>query len=393
MVDLASSPQGPFHRQHICPCNVPFDFRPIRIHVYRNGDERNSSRVVHVTRRYFRHWIVFLDQLTKILKTTTAVNKLYTIDGRQISHFEDLEPDGEYVAVERGPFIPCNYGTLAEKLRNRNTRFIVPGASRNGHNGEHFLNGAEGVDIYLKQHGYGSCTGLPYPFDGFEKSPSCSYIHSMANGEDELMVPVPNQPSWRQTSSEASKHAQIQEESDSNAVVIKISVPQLQTNATTARKASLSPLQIEEGQIRPASRSAGTQTTEKETQSPMEQESENVSKREKPGFEADAPAARTLKKDLSIDLDYQKEAENPKIPQKLEPAKGATWFTEDFDDPDVDVLCLPPIGIRPGKLAERGELLLYETERIRRSRTTHNLGYPSLRNLNAASFDPDFDNI
>ncbi|RCN43396.1 Doublecortin [Ancylostoma caninum] len=80
------------------------------IRVYKNGDERDPGKLITVTRREYKHWIVFLDALTRKLGTTTAVHKLFTTRGIRVEHFTELENNGEYVAVERGPFIDCNYG-------------------------------------------------------------------------------------------------------------------------------------------------------------------------------------------------------------------------------------------------------------------------------------------
>lgn len=50
-----------------------------------------------------------------------------------------------------------------------------------------FLEGAESLDIYMKHHGYGSITGLAYPFDSmFMKSPrSVSLLAEHYRGDDE----------------------------------------------------------------------------------------------------------------------------------------------------------------------------------------------------------------
>ncbi|CAJ0957869.1 unnamed protein product, partial [Mesorhabditis belari] len=226
------------HRLHGCPCNVDFDFRPIKIHVYKNGDERDEGRIVHVTRRHFRHWIVFLDHLTRVLRTTTAVNKLFTIDGRSITHFEDLESNGEYVGVEKGPFVACDYGRFVEKLRNRDTRFMVSGISFPNLYREHFLDGADAMDIYLKQHGYGSCTGLPYPMDGFEKSSSLSFLKTSPNGgSQERLQEIGREPSWVKSVNEKSpKDRPPSRIPISNGKALTKSHPDLRINLTGIRQ-------------------------------------------------------------------------------------------------------------------------------------------------------------
>ncbi|PIO75106.1 hypothetical protein TELCIR_02871, partial [Teladorsagia circumcincta] len=62
------------------PPKILYDFHAIRIRVYKNGDERDPGKLITITRREYKHW------------------------------FTELEHNGEYVAVERGPFIECSYG-------------------------------------------------------------------------------------------------------------------------------------------------------------------------------------------------------------------------------------------------------------------------------------------
>ncbi|KAL6733599.1 hypothetical protein Aduo_004232 [Ancylostoma duodenale] len=213
------------------PPKVDFDFQAIRIRVYKNGDERDPGKLITVTRREYKHWIVFLDALTRKLGTTTAVHKLFTTRGIRVEHFTELENNGEYVAVERGPFIDCNYGvarvwTQTERGHPEASRVGPAGKSHvtvrepsprdkelltrdksededdddvdfpaNLRNYEKysvtkwtslvrvtetkpaFLNSGDSMDIYLKKEGYGSTTGLPYPLDGLSRSPNASALH------------------------------------------------------------------------------------------------------------------------------------------------------------------------------------------------------------------------
>uniref|UniRef100_A0A1I7U5I6 Doublecortin domain-containing protein n=1 Tax=Caenorhabditis tropicalis TaxID=1561998 RepID=A0A1I7U5I6_9PELO len=144
---------------------------PIR--VFRNGDMFDQGRILVVTRKQFKHWIVFLDALTDILRTATAVRRLFSIQGDPIHHFDELETNGEYVAVETGPFINVPYGRTRFTLRGKRYNPIIRAPQLI----PTFLHSAESMDIYLKKEGYGTITGLPYPFDGIlSRSPSASNI-------------------------------------------------------------------------------------------------------------------------------------------------------------------------------------------------------------------------
>ncbi|KAF8362945.1 hypothetical protein PRIPAC_89868 [Pristionchus pacificus] len=159
---------------------VDFNFRPIKIIVYRNGEDLDPGTVVMVTRREYKHWIVFLDGLTKKLKTTTAVHRVFDTNGIRIESFDELRHGGEYVAVEKMPFIPCLYGS--KRVAPISARvFHVPWTVEESH--PSFLDGAESMDIYMKKQGYGSFTGLPYPLDGIVlKSPRYSSFNPDASG-------------------------------------------------------------------------------------------------------------------------------------------------------------------------------------------------------------------
>ncbi|KAK5966508.1 hypothetical protein GCK32_018649, partial [Trichostrongylus colubriformis] len=107
------------------------------IRVYKNGEERDPGKLITITRREYKHWIVFLDALTRKLGTTTAINRLYTTHGVRVEHFNELEHNGEYVAVERGPFIECNYGayrvwTQTERVGSEKMKMDITGASSGG---------------------------------------------------------------------------------------------------------------------------------------------------------------------------------------------------------------------------------------------------------------------
>ncbi|VDO82629.1 unnamed protein product [Heligmosomoides polygyrus] len=165
------------------PPRVQFDFRAIRIRVYKNGDERDPGKLITVTRREYKHWIVFLDALTRKLGTTTAINRLYSTHGVRVDHFTELEHNGEYVAVERGPFIDCNYGanrvwTQTERKWTSLVR-VTEGKPI-------YLHSGDSMDLFLKKAGYGSTTGLPFPLDGLSKSPNLSAANLSGLSKEKL---------------------------------------------------------------------------------------------------------------------------------------------------------------------------------------------------------------
>lgn len=48
--------------------------------------------------------------LTQRMDMNAPVHKLFRIDGAPINQFEELEPEGHYVAVSSGPFLLLDYG-------------------------------------------------------------------------------------------------------------------------------------------------------------------------------------------------------------------------------------------------------------------------------------------
>uniref|UniRef100_A0A1I7WRP9 Doublecortin domain-containing protein n=1 Tax=Heterorhabditis bacteriophora TaxID=37862 RepID=A0A1I7WRP9_HETBA len=114
------------------------------IHVYKNGDNYDEGKIIAVTRREFKHWVVFLDGLTEKLETATAVHRLYTLKGIRVDH---------------------KWTSLVRILDSKPT----------------YLNSGDSMDIYLRKEGYGSYTGLPYPFDGvIVKSPSALHMSGLS---------------------------------------------------------------------------------------------------------------------------------------------------------------------------------------------------------------------
>ncbi|OZC12011.1 Doublecortin [Onchocerca flexuosa] len=154
------------HPEH----SVDLNYRGMRIKVYKNGDQYDTGTIVVICRKRFKHWLTFLDFLTKKLGLLAPVHEFYRTDGLHIRHFEEIENGGSYVAVSQGPFIHKQYGLLSEDREVRFIpRFIFEKWNINSKiepPEQSALDSAESVDIYLKQRGYTSRTGLPFPFDG-----------------------------------------------------------------------------------------------------------------------------------------------------------------------------------------------------------------------------------
>ncbi|MCP9261691.1 hypothetical protein DINM_005027 [Dirofilaria immitis] len=144
------------HQEH----SVDLDYRGIRIKVYKNGDQYDKGSVVVICRKRFKHWLTFLDYLTKKLNLMAPVHEIYRTDGLRIQHFEEIENGGSYVAVSQRPFLHKPYGLLSEDRQKWNINSKIESLEQSA------LDSAESVDIYLKQRGYTSRTGLPFPFDG-----------------------------------------------------------------------------------------------------------------------------------------------------------------------------------------------------------------------------------
>lgn len=66
--------------------SVDLDYRGIRIKVHKNGDQYDRGTAVVICRKRFRHWLTFLDFLTKKLNLTAPVHEFYRTDGLRIQH-------------------------------------------------------------------------------------------------------------------------------------------------------------------------------------------------------------------------------------------------------------------------------------------------------------------
>uniref|UniRef100_A0A915BWM0 Doublecortin domain-containing protein n=1 Tax=Parascaris univalens TaxID=6257 RepID=A0A915BWM0_PARUN len=160
---FGSKPSGDSGIEMDSTPQVDFNYRGMKVTIFKNGEAHDIGTTVVVSRWQFKHWITFLDHLSRKLNMLAPVHKIFTTDGLPIRQFESLQNGGHYVAVSQGPFIPIKYGTAIvegekEKRWNTDPHVVIKDVSS--------LDSAESVDIYLKKCGYGSRTGLPFPFDG-----------------------------------------------------------------------------------------------------------------------------------------------------------------------------------------------------------------------------------
>lgn len=63
---------------------VDFDYRASKILVFKNGEEYDPGLPVVISRRQFRHWIKFLDFLSKKLDMRAPVHRIFRLDGIEI---------------------------------------------------------------------------------------------------------------------------------------------------------------------------------------------------------------------------------------------------------------------------------------------------------------------
>jgi hypothetical protein len=106
--DLSSSTD--FHQ-------IDYNFRPIKIKIYKNGDVFDGGLNLIVTRWQFKHWITFLDYLSRRIQMNSPIHRIFRHDGFEINHLDELENGDRYVAVARGSFVNCRYGgAVAQRI-------------------------------------------------------------------------------------------------------------------------------------------------------------------------------------------------------------------------------------------------------------------------------------
>ncbi|VDK43536.1 unnamed protein product [Anisakis simplex] len=165
---------------------IDFNYRGMKITIFKNGDIYDCGTTVVVSRHQFKHWIIFLDHLSKKLKLLAPVHKLFTTDGLVVRQFEALQNGGHYVAVSQGPFIAIEYGRAIVEGGNRDRRWNADPHCIKKDIGT--LDSAESVDIYLRRCGYSSKTGLPFPWD----EPKVTNTHPQSQVPSR--IPVRGQP-------------------------------------------------------------------------------------------------------------------------------------------------------------------------------------------------------
>lgn len=137
--------------------DIDKDFRSLVIYVFKNGDEYEKPLEMTINRRLYKHWISFLEALTKKLKADRPVNFIYTMEGQVIPNFRGLKDGDMYVAAWRD-FKPVKYGSKVDKKFKVDPKLPLKKDPLS-------LESAESVEMYMRKMGYKSKTGLPYPED------------------------------------------------------------------------------------------------------------------------------------------------------------------------------------------------------------------------------------
>eukprot|EP00835_Amoeboradix_gromovi_P002270 NODE_125_length_18781_cov_0.243015.p3 type:complete len:385 gc:universal NODE_125_length_18781_cov_0.243015:7731-6577(-) len=88
---------------------------PVRIQVFKNGDENFEGKRYNITQRLFKNWEQLLTEVSNIGLKKGAVRKLYTMTGAEVKKLSELQDQQQYVASSGEAFIKCTY--LLEKRR------------------------------------------------------------------------------------------------------------------------------------------------------------------------------------------------------------------------------------------------------------------------------------
>ncbi|KAI1726773.1 doublecortin domain-containing protein [Ditylenchus destructor] len=80
-----------------------------RIHVYRNGDLYYAGINIVLNSRHEQSLDAFLDTISERIGLTHGAKKLYTFDGSQIHHIDELQNNQKYIASSGG-FVRLPYG-------------------------------------------------------------------------------------------------------------------------------------------------------------------------------------------------------------------------------------------------------------------------------------------
>lgn len=130
--------------------DLDFDYRPMKIIVFRNGDKFDPGTEVSITRKEFKQWTTFLDALTKKIHSLTAVHKLFALNGREVEDFKDLDYGRPYVASSTDSVKLLRYGEVKPRKWALNSKTAYKDPSG--------LQSVESLDIYLKKMGFESQT-------------------------------------------------------------------------------------------------------------------------------------------------------------------------------------------------------------------------------------------
>ncbi|ETN70493.1 Doublecortin [Necator americanus] len=79
------------------------------VRIFKNGDPYHQGLKVVLNRRYVHDLDGLLASLSEKLDLTYGAKRLYTVDGKLVKHFQDIEDKQDYVAATNH-FIPQQYG-------------------------------------------------------------------------------------------------------------------------------------------------------------------------------------------------------------------------------------------------------------------------------------------
>lgn len=86
---FGSKPSGDSGIEMDSTPQVDFNYRGMKVTIFKNGEAHDIGTTIVVSRRQFKHWITFLDHLSRKLNMLAPVHKIFTTDGlpiRQVIH-------------------------------------------------------------------------------------------------------------------------------------------------------------------------------------------------------------------------------------------------------------------------------------------------------------------
>lgn len=171
------------------------DYVPVKIHVYKNGDPFDLGTEMPVTRREFKHWFSFLDEVSKRIKSIKTIQKLCTIKGVEVEGFDELKNNGKYVACAEA-FKKIEYGK-AKPLSWR------PVSRQMNYKDPYGIDSHESLEIHLKKLGFESETGAAFPEDN-----PANHRTKTQNGRLGVPPPAPRRSSVVVAKTEEKKHGE-----------------------------------------------------------------------------------------------------------------------------------------------------------------------------------------